>query len=526
MKKSLSLLTLALLVSTSSFAQNANDVIIPRPSKVMVTGGELNLPGILEMDIEGSKTFRNFLESELSTKFDINNVKNAAVDFDVDIDPTENIPAEGYELEIEDDKIAITASTEQGAFYGFQSLVQLLNAGKTATGFTLTCQEIDDAPRFPWRSYMIDESRYFYGETELKKLIDELAALKINVLHWHLTDDAGWRIEIKKYPLLTEVGSYRKDSEIETWGSGKTSGEPHSGFYTQKQIKEIMRYAAERHVKLVPEIEMPGHSSAAVAAYPWLSTKNEVIEVPVKFGKHYYTYDVIDPRVQKFLKDVVKEVYDLFDTDVIHIGGDEVRFDHWEQDADMIAHKKAKGYNSFMDIQIEFSNDMSRFIESLGGRMMGWNEILGTNLHEGEIRFADASTKIAPNVIVHFWKGDIESISKAAKDGYDIVNSYHTYTYLDYSYTQIPLKLSYSFDPVPEGLAPQYHHKIIGLGTQMWREWAPTVERVQEQSFPRVAAYSEVGWSQKENKDYESFLERLAPVAEGWRSRGISVNEY
>ncbi|MFI3295709.1 MAG: beta-N-acetylhexosaminidase [Rikenellaceae bacterium] len=514
------------LIATTSLAQSAKDVVIPTPNSVNVTSGTISFGNQLTIKAKGAKETASFIESELEKQFNIRKGKSA-VTLTIEVDTKSDLPSEGYKLEITNKAINILASSEAGAFYGGQTLIQLLRAGKSGDGnFTLTCQNIDDTPRFAWRSYMMDESRYFYGQEELLKLIDHLAAIKINTLHWHLTDDAGWRIEIKQYPLLTEIGSKRTDSETGTWGSGKTSGEPHEGFYTQEQVKEILAYARERHVKVIPEIEMPGHSSAAVASYPWLGVKNQKIDVPVKFGKHYHIYDVIDPRVKEFLQNVVVEVIELFETDVIHIGGDEVRFDYWEEDPDMVAYKEAKGYTSFMDIQIEFSNEMSRFIESHNCRMMGWNEILGENLHVGEIRFDETSTKIAPNVIVHFWKGDLNAMTAAAEQGYSLVNSYHEMTYLDYSYNSIPVKKAYNFDPIPEGLAPEFHDKILGFGTQMWREWAPTTERVQQMTFPRIAAYAEVGWSEKETKDYDNFLERLKPMVDYWHTCGIATHEY
>lgn len=526
MKKMLfTLCTICFLATSSASAKNANAIVVPKPNSVIMKTGSISLGKSISIKQTKASKISSYFKAELEKQFDvIVSSKKSDKEISIIVDKNSKILSEGYLLDIQNNGVTITASTETGAFYGVQSLLQLMKAGKKGDIINLSCQLVEDAPRFSWRSYMLDESRYFLGKEEVLRLLDVMAELKMNVFHWHLTDDAGWRIEIKKYPLLTEIGSKRKDTEIETWGSGKTSGVPHEGFYTQKQIKEILAYAKQRHIKVVPEIEMPGHASAAIASYPWLGTKNETIEVPVKFGKLYHTYDVIDPRVEKFLKDVVTEVIDLFDTDVIHIGGDEVRFDHWEQDADMVAHKKAKGFSSFMDIQIEFTNNMSTFIASKGCSMMGWNEILGKNLHaDDNIEFDDTSTKLASNVVVHFWKGDLKELSSAAEQGYRLVNSYHGATYLDYSHESIPLKKAYEFDPIPEGLSKEYEKNIIGSGCQMWREWAPTVARVQEQTFPRIAAYAEVGWSEKSQKNYDCFAARLKPIVAAWKSNGIVV---
>lgn len=515
------------LLPLSGRAQSAKNVVLPMPNDVKMTTGTLRLNKSITVNEIGAKELVKYIKPEFKKSFDLKvKKKKSGAKLNLIVQPLAEMNEEAYKLSITPKGIYITASHSRGLFYGVQSLIQLMKAGQKEGAISLSCQEIEDEPRFSWRSYMLDEARHFFGKAEVLRLLDIMASLKMNVFHWHLTDDAGWRIEIKKYPKLTEIGSTRKDTETGTWGSGKTAGKPHSGFYTQKEIKEILRYAQARHIKIVPEIEMPGHASASVASYPWLSTKKEQIEVPVKFGKHYHIYDVIDPKVQGFLKDVVSEVIDLFETDVIHIGGDEVRFNHWEEDADMVAHKKAKGFSSFMDIQIEFTNMMSRFIESKGASMMGWNEILGKNLHRGEIRFDEVSTKIAPNVVVQFWKGDLNELSEAAQNGYKLVNSFHLYTYLDYTHKNITLEKAYSFDPIPKGLKKEYHKNIIGSGSQMWTEWTPKAKDMERQTFPRLAAYAEVGWTDLEAKDYDSFVKRLKPIVIEWKRKGIEVYPF
>jgi len=384
---------------------------------------------------------------------------------------------------------------------------------------------INDEPRFKWRAYMLDESRYFHGEEFVKKLLDEMALLKMNVFHWHLIDDAGWRIQIKKYPLLTEVGAFRADSEIETWKSGKTSGEPHGGFYTQEQIKDIVSYAAERNITIVPEFEMPGHSSAAIASYTWLGTAGVDIDVPIKFGRLYDNYDVTKPEVIEFIKDVLTEMFELFPSEVIHIGGDEVGYKVWEESKSVQKYMIQHGIKTPADLQIDFTNKISQFMEKNGRRMMGWNEILGKNIHKGfeeKKNDKEAETSLAKNVVVHFWKGDLTMAQDAAQKGYDIVNSIHTHTYLDYDYDYTPLEKSYNFDPIPEGLEKKYHKNIYGSGCQLWSEWTPTNKDVEFQTFPRIAAYAEVGWTQLENKDYESFKGALKKKQKRWDKLNIN----
>jgi hexosaminidase len=521
MKQLLVFFLIALLV-VMPYASAQQNVILPKPQSVEFTDGLFAFPTTWGIYQKNANATARYLSAALEDRFDMKTTSrwfrsSASV---VLVNTRKDDSSEAYSLKVDGRTVRIEAASEKGLFYGVQSLLQLVRSANEGNK-TIAAQLVNDQPRFHWRAFMLDESRYFKGEKEVLRLLDVMTELKMNIFHWHLTDDQGWRIEIKKYPLLTEIGSKRKDTQVGGWNSEKRSGEPHEGYYKQEEIRRIVAYAKERHIKVVPEIEMPGHASATIAAYPWLGSKDEIIEVPVTFGKHYPTYNVIDPRVKQFLKDVVTEVIELFDTDVVHIGGDEVRFDHWEQNPEIVAYKEKKGFTSFMDLQIEFTNEMSRFIADQGASMMGWNEILGKNLHaDDNISFADPSQRIAQNVIVQFWKGDINEVVQAAKDGYRLVNSYHMYTYLDYGYNTIPLSKSYSFNPIPAGLPEQYHQNIYGLGCQMWSEWIPKVADMHRQIFPRIAAYAEVGWSDA-SRDYDDFVRRLKPVTQGWKAMGI-----
>lgn len=439
-----------------------------------------------------------------------------------------DLQPEAYELNITPQQIVIKANDAAGYFYGVQSILQLLTEDNTTSTsdskWLVPSVAIKDQPKFGWRAYMLDEGRYFQGEEFVKLMLDQMALLKMNIFHWHLTEDGGWRIEIKKYPKLTEIGSQRSDSEIETWKSGKLMGKPHGGFYTQEQIKNIVAYAAERHITIVPEFEMPGHASAAIASYTWLGTAGKDIEVPVVFGRHYDNYDVTKPEVLQFTKDVLTELFELFPSEVIHIGGDEVGYKVWEESKHVQKYMKANGINTSADLQIGFINDISKFIEQNGRRMMGWNEIMGKNIHQGFEEKKDdkeAETELAKNVVVHFWKGSLELATEAAKKGYGIVNSLHSETYLDYSYEDISLKRAYGFNPIPEGLDEEYHKNIYGLGCQMWTEWTPTIDDVTYQTFPRIAAYAEVGWTAPENKDFNSFKGALQKLQIYWDTLGI-----
>jgi hexosaminidase len=506
--------------------------ILPKPSTLQLGESSFLLKDNQSITIENdeqkiaAKHLIALIDKTTGHKLELKENTNAPIAF-IKVD---SLKPEAYQLIVTPKHIKIEASDASGYFYGAQSINQLLASDtlENANGrkkWLIPTITIKDAPRFKWRAYMLDESRYFQGEAFVKKILDQMALLKMNVFHWHLTDDAGWRLEIKKYPKLTEIGSKRSDSEIGTWKSGKTSGKAHSGFYTQAQIKDIVAYASERNISIVPEFEMPGHSSAAIAAYAWLGTANKDIDVPVNFGRHYDNYDVTKPEVIQFIKDVLTEMFELFPSEVIHIGGDEVGYKVWEESKHVQHYMKAHNLNTPADLQINFTNSISKFIEENGRRMMGWNEIMGINIHKGfeeKKNDKEAETELAKNVVVHFWKGNLDLATQAAKKGYGIVNSLHSNTYLDYGYKSISLEKAYSFNPIPEGLEPQYHKNIYGLGCQMWTEWTPTNKDVEHQTFPRIAAYAEVGWTAIDNKDYDSFKIALKKIEKHWASLNIN----
>ncbi|MEE9361470.1 MAG: beta-N-acetylhexosaminidase [Cellulophaga sp.] len=538
MKKYILQLVIVLLFSASCSEKNKtfslSEVgILPRPV-IMDLGKEsfeLSVTSIISVNNEEQQAAANYLRNSISEKtgFELKIIKAGKTKSIVFVEE-ENLEKEGYQLYVTPEQISIKASHAVGYFYGVQSLLQLVSletneGSEEKKQWLIPSVRIKDSPRFNWRAYMLDESRYFHGEVFVKRILDEMALLKMNVFHWHLIDDAGWRIEIKKYPKLTEIGSKRTDSEIGTWKSGKTASEPHEGFYTQKQIKDIVAYATERHIMVVPEFEMPGHSSAAIASYTWLGTAGVAIDVPVKFGRHYDNYDVTKPEVIQFIKDVLTELFELFPSKVIHIGGDEVGYKVWENSKHVHEYMKEKGLKTPADLQIAFTNHISNFIEQKGRRMMGWNEIMGVNIHNGfeeKKNDKDAETTLAKNVVVHFWKGNLDLATQAAKKGYGIVNSLHSNTYLDYDYKNISLKKAYDFNPIPKGLEKKYHKNIYGLGCQMWSEWTPTYKDVEYQTFPRIAAYAEVGWTNLENKDFELFKLSLKKVQTRWDALGIN----
>ncbi|CAF1226094.1 unnamed protein product, partial [Didymodactylos carnosus] len=320
---------------------------------------------------------------------------------------------EGYRLNVNEKRIEIRSRTKGGIFYGLQTVRQLITIkqrpGHHVPQLTVPCIQIIDRPRFVWRSFMLDSARHFRNISTIKQLLDEMAALKMNRFHWHLTDDQGWRIEIKKYPKLTEIGSRRSRAQIGGFNSSDYVYQNHSGFYSQIEIRDLIQYAKDRYITIVPEIEMPGHASAAIAAYPWLGcTKQKNIEVPGHCGVHYSVFDVSSPRVIDFIHDILSEVMSLFSSsNVIHIGGDEVKYDQWKSSPNILKFMSLHQLKTPSDLQVWFTNKISNFISSgTNKRMMGWNEIMGGSKLHNYTDTEDVKTKeeLAKNTIVQFWK--------------------------------------------------------------------------------------------------------------------------
>jgi hexosaminidase len=510
-----------ILLLISSFCQ-AQLKLIPYPQQVTI-----NSQAKIDLSKGYTLTGTNHYTPYIQTYFDQKlGWKNTTQGIKIHIQ-TEKLKsseaAEAYEMEINPKEIRIKANANAGLFYGIQTLLQL----GIQYGNSLPTLSIADSPRLAWRAYLLDEARYFQGKEAVFKILDDMALLKMNVFHWHLTDDAGWRIEIKKYPLLTEIGSKRDSSQIndagKKWASKRFDGVKHEGFYTQKEIREIVAYAQQRNITIVPEINMPGHASAAVASYPFLGTSKETISVPTEFGVVQTVFDVTDPKVIQFFHDVLREVAELFPGKVIHIGGDEVKFHQWEASPAVRHYMQQNKLKEFSDLQVHFTNNISVFLDQkLERRMMGWNEILGVKTHDYQVT-GNATTELSKNAIMHFWKGTPDDFNAALLKGYQIVNSNHSETYIDYTYENIPLQRAYAFEPVPAEITPELEKNIIGLGCQMWGEWTPTFNEVTFQTFPRIATYAETGWSNKDRKDYTSFLSRLEKLFTYWESKGYSL---
>jgi len=404
---------------------------------------------------------------------------------------------EGYKLEVSQEKIEILGSTPQGVFYGIQTLRQLLpveieSSSKMNQEWSVPCVSIKDSPRFPWRGFMLDESRHFFGKETISKMLDLMASLKFNLFHWHLTDDQGWRIEINKYPRLIEIGSKREGTIITR---KKLDGIPVSGYYSQDEIKKIIDYASERFITIIPEIDVPGHVTSVLASYPELSCIDRPFDVSTHFGIHKEILCAGKEKTFEFVQDVLKEVMEVFPSNVIHIGGDEVPKRRWKKCPDYQARINKEGLNSEEELQVYFTNRIAKYLESNGRRLMGWNEILNDEL--------------ADNAICHYWNFKFDEVIKNARKGRDIVMSEMKAVYLNYPYSVIPLSKTYEYDPIPDELESKFHENVLGLEACVWTEFVKDNNRLEFQAFPRLTAVAETGWTLKNTKNYQSFLNRL-----------------
>ncbi len=524
--KKLSLFIVLLSLCGVISAQGRYD-IIPYPNSLEERKGEFVFRDVIKISFDKQFTsevelFTSLFKEEFFTTLVSSKEPQMTLLFD------KSLESDHYVIDISDTKIAIRAGSAASCFYALQTIRQMVMLSGDGS-YKIANSLIKDYPSYSWRAFMLDESRHFKGKEFVKKMIDQMAYLKMNVFHWHLTDDQGWRIYIKKFPLLTQIGAWRDSTQVARVPKGTTPKfypTPHGGYYTHEDINEIVEYALQRHIMIVPEIEMPGHASAAVAAYPWLSPSGKSITVPCTFGVHTVTYNVADPKVFTFLTDVLSEIMPLFPSKIIHIGGDEVKYDEWIVNPLVKELMKSEGLENPFDVQLFFVNRLSTFIESKGFRMMGWNEILGKNLHEWSDA-ANSKQELVKSSIVHFWKGDISLLQDAIEKGYNVVNSNHWDTYLDYTYERIPLEKSYNFSPLPVGMDIKYKKNVFGSGCQMWSEYVPKVTDVYRQVFPRIAAYAEVGWSEYNNKNYDRFLKSLVKIKKFWDTKGVTYyDEY
>jgi hexosaminidase len=434
--------------------------------------------------------------------------------------------AESYRLKVTPDRVVISAAYGAGLFYGVQTLRQLLPSAVYSTTrvdgqkWVVPAVVIEDAPRFAWRGMELDVCRHFMPKEFIKKFIDTIAVQKMNHLHLHLTDDQGWRIEIKKYPKLTEVGAWRAETVVGHTGNkaGDTyDGKRHGGFYTQDDLRELVAYAADRHITILPEIEMPGHAQAAIAAYPELGNVKEPLPVFTTFGVNKNIFNVEESTIL-FLQDVLAEVVDIFPGTYIHIGGDEAVKDQWKTSEAVQKRMKELGIADEDKMQAYFIARMNDFLKSKGRKLIGWDEILDGGLGK------DAT--------VMAWRS-VDKGVQAAKLGNDVVMAPTAFTYLDYYQGKpkdeplaiggnLPLSKVYSFDPLPVKLEAAELSHIMGTQGQLWSEYIPTPEHMEYMAFPRACALAEVAWTPQEQRDFKDFSERLKAHVERLKQLGVN----
>ncbi len=427
---------------------------------------------------------------------------------------------EGYELIVAGDHIRLAARTAHGLFNGSTTLWQLLtlDAGNTLP-IRVPTLRIDDAPRFVWRGLMLDVSRHYMPPAAIKQMLDAMAVHKLNVFHWHLTDDQGWRIEIKKYPRLTDVGAWRIPAgSVAAADIDPATHQPRreGGFYTQDEVREIVAYAAERFITIVPEIEMPGHAQAAIAAYPQFGSRGDNPAVSSDWGVHTYLYNVNDDTFG-FLEDVLSEVMALFPGRYIHVGGDEAAKDQWQASAQIQQRMHTLGVANEATLQSYFIQRIEKFLGAHGRKLIGWDEIL-----EGGL---------PPEATVMSWRGMTGGI-EAANQSHDVVMAPSPDLYLDHLQSSahdetpgrpglITLADVYKFEPVPSELNSTQAQHILGAQINLWTEHMRTPQRVQHATFPRLAALAELTWSSHERRDWNSFVTRLIPQLARYRRLGI-----
>ena len=441
---------------------------------------------------------------------------------------------EGYTLSVEYDAIIISGKTATGIFYGIQSLLQLLpieieNGVNDVIEITIPAVEINDSPRYAYRGMHLDVGRHFFSVASVKRYIDLIAMHKMNTFHWHLTEDQGWRIEIKKYPKLTEVGGFRKGTAV---GLAGTRNAPYTyddikygGFYTQEEIKEVVAYAGARHITVIPEIELPGHSSAALAAYPQFGNTKGPYEVAKRWGIFNETFAPTEETFA-FLEDVLSEVMALFPSKFIHIGGDEVLKKEWEESAYAQEVIKREGLKDENELQSYFIRRIEKFLNANDRTIIGWDEIL-----EGGI---------APNATIMSWRG-IEGGIAAAKQHHTVIMTPGTHCYFDYyqvggeeqkketlrgskRYTSV--EKVYSYEPTPSVLTPEEKKYILGAQGNVWTEYMPSWDLVEYSILPRMTALSEVVWSSKKNRNWEDFRMRLQHIVIRYDALGYNYAKH
>ena len=501
------LLILFLIGCSSKIEEPVQPNIIPKPNSQEVIPEIFTLSNATSIQFESELSqvatyFQSYIKALSNIELKTDNQRNT-INFTIDKSIQNE---EGYRLSIDTNNITIKSAGPKGAFYGVQSLIQLLPISSDAEEIQIQGIQIEDEPRFVYRGMHLDVARHFFSVDFIKRYLDLMALLKMNTFHWHLTEDQGWRIEIKKYPKLQEIAAFRDETLIGHYSDQphKFDGKRYGGYYTQEQIKEIVAYATERQITVIPEIEMPGHSQAAIAAYPNLGCTGDSIQVATKWGVFE---DIYCPKKStfEFLEDVIDEVVDLFPGKYIHIGGDEAPKTRWKNCKHCQNLIKKEGLEDEHELQSYFITRMEKYINSKGKQIIGWDEIL-----EGGL---------APNATVMSWRGTSGAV-EAAKEHHNVILTPGSHCYFDHYQSDneneplaiggfLPLEKVYSFEPIPKELTETEVKYVLGAQGNLWTEYITTPEKAEYMAFPRAVALSEVVWSKKEGKQYSEFVSRL-----------------
>ncbi|WP_234445703.1 family 20 glycosylhydrolase [Carboxylicivirga marina] len=511
--------------------------LVPYPSSLEEKEGTFEINNTTKVLFNGSENtqfvaqfFADFISPASVYKLEVEKTESTeltkgAITF---IEDKQIKGAEGsYQLSITPNGVLVKANNPVGLFYGFQTIRQLLPASieskeLSKVSWLLPATEINDTPRFSYRGLHLDVGRHFYPVDFIKKFIDLLALHKMNVFHWHLTEDQGWRLEIKKYPKLTEVAAYRDETRVGHGGSRpeEYDGKRYGGFYTQEEAREVVKYAAERHITVIPEIELPGHAQAALAAYPELGCTGGPYEVAKTWGVFKEVYCAGNEKTFEFLENVLLEVMDIFPSEYIHIGGDECPKARWNECPKCKARMKKEHCEDSHELQSYFISRAEKFLNSHGRQIIGWDEIL-----EGGL---------APNATVMSWRG-IKGGVEAARQKHNVIMTPNSHVYLDYYQNTpaseplaiggfLPISKVYSYNPIPESLSAEEANYIIGVQGNIWTEYMPTSEHVEYMAYPRACAIAEMGWLDYSQRNFDQFSNRLQKHFE--RLDALNVNYF
>ena len=511
----ISLLFIILLMSSSKQNNEIFPGLVPAPAHIEFLDSNLDINETIGLDYNSEdKNLTNIItlaKSELSSigyKATESNNIGGQTKLSIGVDQNISESPESYKLKIDAKGIEITGSDYAGTFYGMQTLVQILETIKIKNTNTVSSVVISDSPRFKWRGMLLDVGRHMFPADFIKRYIDIIAAHKMNVFHWHLTEDQGWRMPIEKYPKLESIAAWRKETLIGHYTDKprKFDGKPYGGFYTKEEIVDIIEYAKQRSVTIVPEIELPGHATAALSAYPELSCTGGPHEAETIWGIHKEVYCAGNEETFYFLENVLKEVSEIFPGPYIHIGGDECPKTRWEKCQKCQKRIAEEGLKDEHELQSYFIKRIEKVLEKFDKRLVGWDEIL-----EGGL---------APNAIVHSWRG-MDGGIEAANAGHEVIMSPTTYAYFDYYQSEdkdneplaigghLPLSKVYDFEPVPDKIDSDKRHLILGGQANLWTEYIPTTEKAEYMLLPRMCALAETVWSPRNKRNYTDFIDRL-----------------